>query len=119
MGCDSPKIASSATDGGAGVCSRQVLTAKPTRLTDEQVETISRAVADPKRFAMLRQIARGGDLLCVALDAHQCLSPATISHHLTVLQHAGLVQVAREGRNARLTLQEETWQAYLKSLASL
>ena len=88
-------------------------------MTEEQVEMISRAVADPKRFAIFRQIAREEALLCVALDAQQSLSPATISHHLTVLQDAGLVQVAREGRNARLVVRRANWRAYLESLASL
>lgn len=88
-------------------------------MSDQQVESISRAVADPRRFAIFRQIARDGDMLCVALDAHQSLSPATISHHLTVLQDAGLLEVAREGRTARLTLQRATWQAYLNTLAAL
>ena len=68
---------------------------------------------------MLRQIARDEALLCVALEERQSLSPATISHHLTVLQQAGLVEVAREGRNARITLQRDTWHAYLETLAAL
>lgn len=88
-------------------------------MNDEQLQKISRAVADPKRFAMLKQIARGGELLCVALEAHASLSPATISHHLTVLQEAGLIEVSREGRNARMVLHRANWQAYLDSLASL
>jgi ArsR family transcriptional regulator len=88
-------------------------------MNDEQIQRISRAVADPKRFSMLRQIARDGDLLCVALEAHGSLSPATISHHLTVLQEAGLIEVSREGRNARMVLDRAKWKAYLDALASL
>jgi ArsR family transcriptional regulator, arsenate/arsenite/antimonite-responsive transcriptional repressor len=84
------------------------------------VETISRAIADPRRFAILKQIAaceQGS--LCSCLDAQQCLSPATISHHIKELTEAGLIDARREGRNMRLVLRRDTWKAYLASLAAL
>ena len=88
-------------------------------LTPEQVQTISWAVADPRRFAMLQDIARQPVLACSGLSAQECLSPATISHHLKELQAAGLVDVGREGRELRLTLRRDVWAAYLRDLASL
>lgn len=93
---------------------------RKTRLTQEQTERISRAVADPRRFAMLQQIAAAKACTqCSALDAHQELSPATISHHLKELQEAGLVDVAREGRTAQLTLRRDVWDAYVAHLSHL
>ena len=90
------------------------------RLTQEQTERIAKALADPRRFAMLQQIASAKECMgCSALDAHQELSPATISHHLKELQEAGLVDVAREGRVARLTLRRDVWDAYVAQLAKL
>ncbi len=91
----------------------------PINLTPDQVEAISRAVADPRRFAMLQDIARKPVLACSGLSAQECLSPATISHHLKELQTAGLVEVAREGRELRLTLRRDVWDAYLRELATL
>ena len=83
------------------------------------MQAISRAVADPRRYAMLRQIAAEPSVACACLELQECLSPATISHHVKELQTAGLVVAEREGRGVRLTLQREVWEAYLRALASL
>lgn len=88
-------------------------------LTPEEFAAISRAVADPKRFAMLQQIAAEGSLACACLQMKESLSPATISHHLKELQQARLITIEREGRGVRLALQRETWRAYLRELAML
>jgi ArsR family transcriptional regulator len=94
-------------------------TAHKTRLSQEQFDAIARAVADPRRFAILQQIARKPCLACGALDEQTQISPATISHHLKELQESGLVDIAREGRTANLNLRRDVWQSYLDSLASL
>jgi len=94
-------------------------TLRKTRLSQEQFDAIARAVADPRRFAILQQIARKPCLACSALDEHNHISPATISHHMKELHEAGLVEVSREGRTASLTLRRDVWQAYVDSLASL
>jgi ArsR family transcriptional regulator len=90
-----------------------------TRLSQEQFEAISRALADPRRYAILQQIARCPSVGCSALEEHKHISPATISHHMKELQEAGLVDIVREGRSATLSLKREVWKAYLDSLASL
>ena len=89
-------------------------------LPEEQFRAIARAVADPRRYAMLRQIAmcdRG--LMCSALDVHEQISPATVSHHLKELQEAGLVEVEREGRLMRMRVRREVWESYLGQLREL
>jgi ArsR family transcriptional regulator len=90
-------------------------------MTDEQFRNISRVLADPRRFAILEQVAGAAveGLACGALHEHAQISPATISHHLKELNEAGLVEVHRDGRCANLSLQREVWQAYLKRLSSL
>ena len=94
--------------------------AKPRKhLTDDQMQAIARAVADPRRFAILQQIARKDCTQCGSLDEQKVLSPATISHHLNELADADLIDVQREGRCASLTLQRDTWNAYLAQLAKL
>jgi len=93
--------------------------AKKTRLTQEQFDAIARAVADPRRFAILRQIAAQPTMGCGALEEHKTISPATISHHIKELTEAELVEVAREGRCAHLTLRRDVWDAYLSQLGSL
>lgn len=94
-------------------------TATKTRLTQEQFDAIARAVSDPRRFAILRQIAAKPTMGCSGLKEHETISAATISHHLKELSEAGLVDVAREGRCANLSLRREVWDAYLSQLASL
>jgi ArsR family transcriptional regulator len=88
-------------------------------LTDDQVQSIARALADPRRFAILQQIARRDCTACGSLEEQKILSPATISHHLKELADAGLIDVQREGRCASLTLHRDTWNAYLEQLAKL
>jgi ArsR family transcriptional regulator len=93
--------------------------ARKSRLTQQQVETVARALADPRRFAILQQIAAQPSLGCSALQEHETLSPATISHHIKELQEAELIDVVREGRTAVLSLRRDTWNAYLEQLARL
>ena len=88
-------------------------------LTDEQMQAIARAVADPRRFAILQQIGRQDACPCGSLEEQKILSPATISHHLKELADAGLIDVQREGRCASLTLHRDIWNAYLTQLAKL
>ena len=88
-------------------------------LTDEQFHVITRALADPRRFAMFEQVAMQKSLTCGGLDARHDISPATISHHLKELTDAGLINADREGRMVRLSLCRATWNAYRRRLASL
>ena len=94
-------------------------TARKSRLTQAEFDAIARAVADPRRFAILQQVASCPGRTCSSLDEHECISPATISHHLKELTEAGLIDLVREGRTAQLTLRRDIWQAYLDRLASL
>ncbi|GGA70833.1 hypothetical protein GCM10011507_23000 [Edaphobacter acidisoli] len=94
-------------------------TNKKTTLTDEQFAAISRALADPRRYAILRQIAAADSMPCYSLAEHEVISPATISHHLKELAEAGLIEVEREGRIANLHMCRPTFDAYLARLAAL
>ena len=88
-------------------------------LTSEQFQAIARTLADPRRFAMLQQIAASETLLCSCLDVQASISPATISHHLRELQGAGLVEAQRQGRSMCLSLRRPVWNAYLRHLQTI
>ncbi len=88
-------------------------------LTQEQFHAIARAVADPRRYAILQQIAAGGCMACSALGEHEVISPATISHHLKELAEAGLIRSERAGRTATLFFCRPVWEAYCRRLAAL
>jgi ArsR family transcriptional regulator, arsenate/arsenite/antimonite-responsive transcriptional repressor len=81
---------------------------------------ISKALADPKRFEMLQRIAASKDApTCSCVRDWLGLAPATVSHHLKELESAGLVNVERDGKYARISLRRDVWDAYLNRLSSL
>ncbi len=88
-------------------------------LSSEQVDAISRAVADPRRFGILRSIAAHASTSCTTVREQHPISPATVSHHLKELEAAGLIAFEREGRTIRMTFQRDRWQQYLKQLADI
>jgi ArsR family transcriptional regulator, arsenate/arsenite/antimonite-responsive transcriptional repressor len=77
---------------------------------------ISKALADPRRFAILERIAAAPEMPCQALGAEFPVSKATMSHHVQELETAGLVTVRREGKFAYLTLQKKIWREYHREL---
>lgn len=95
------------------------MTAPLLRLSPDQVAAVARAVAEPRRFAILQQIAKQESLPCTALPVRHCISPATLSHHVKELQEAGLISSERDGRGMKLTLRRDVWEAYLRELSSL
>jgi ArsR family transcriptional regulator, arsenate/arsenite/antimonite-responsive transcriptional repressor len=60
---------------------------------------VLKALADPKRFKMVRDIAAAGELTCSQVGERFPLSQPTISHHLKILTEAGLLQVRASGQN--------------------
>ena len=67
------------------------------RLTRAQRTAILKALADPKRFELLENIARAKcPLGCAAAHEALAISPATLSHHIKALVVVGLVTQVRE-----------------------
>jgi ArsR family transcriptional regulator len=90
------------------------------RLSGRQIERIAKALAEPRRLQLLRQIgASASPTACTTLRQAHRISPPTLSHHLKELETAGLVQIERRGKEMRLTIQRDVLDAYLEHLRQI
>ncbi len=95
-------------------------TAKMPLITQERRTAILKALADPRRFELLEQIAKSGcPVNCSKARAALPISAATISHHVKELESAGLIRIEREGKFHLLSLQPGVLEALAETLQSL
>ncbi|WP_353068846.1 helix-turn-helix domain-containing protein [Tunturibacter empetritectus] len=88
-------------------------------LSEDQFQAIARALSDPRRFAILQQVGASEGMECSALQEHESISPATVSHHMKELSEAGLIEIRRVGRGANLYLHRSVFEAYVRRLSSI
>lgn len=97
--------------------------AKSITLTEEQALLIAKALADPRRYEILRRL-RGG--MCGNEAGMECrsvldcfdISPATLSHHMKELETAQLVKAVRKGKFVSYLLRRDILDAYFQRLKS-
>jgi ArsR family transcriptional regulator len=63
-----------------------------------QVEKISKALADETRLMIFEMVAAKGQMNCGEIVSTQGVTPATVSHHLKILNEAGLIDCQRDGQ---------------------
>jgi ArsR family transcriptional regulator, arsenate/arsenite/antimonite-responsive transcriptional repressor len=91
-----------------------------TELSEDQIHLIAKALADPRRLELLRQIGSCTTPVgCADIRGCHEVSAATLSHHMKELEIAGLIGVAREGKFVSYTLRRDVLKAYTDQLAKL
>ena len=79
-----------------GVCCPPTLRARPEKI--EQTSEILKALADPTRLQMMLSLRDAKEPVCICdFTATFDISQPTVSHHMSRLREAGLVDVTRRG----------------------
>lgn len=76
--------------------------ARPTRTArfdarDRELAVLTKALGHPARVAILRKLITGGECICGVIVSDLPLAQATVSQHLKVLKHAGLIRGEVDG----------------------
>lgn len=87
-------------------------------MDDARLVRVLKALADPHRFKMLREIAGAGELSCGEIGERFPLAQPTISHHLKILIDAGLVVARREAQRGYMSIDREVLDRALALLPS-
>ena len=86
-------------------------------LSEDQLQLIAKALADPRRYDILKRLGEHERALaCGTVLACLDISPATLSHHMKELKTAGLVQEVRKGKFVSYFPQREVLEAYCERL---
>ena len=68
---------------------------------------IFKALGDPIRWSIVRQMAATDELACSTLEETLPISKPSISYHTKILTQAGLISVRKQGRNYFYTLRRD------------
>ncbi|WP_328912188.1 MULTISPECIES: ArsR/SmtB family transcription factor [unclassified Streptomyces] len=83
------------------------------------VSDVMKALSDPIRWDIIRQMAEVPELPCAVLESTLPISKPTISYHTKILGQVGLLEVRKEGRNFFYTLNREVLRDLMDELWAL
>ena len=84
-----------------------------------ELEKISRALADATRLRIFEAISKKPSMNCGELVSLRGVTPATVSHHLKILNEAGLIACRRQGQFVYNEAVPEKIAAYTKALLKI
>jgi ArsR family transcriptional regulator, arsenate/arsenite/antimonite-responsive transcriptional repressor len=67
-------------------------------VTREQIEKISKALADETRLRIFEAISSQPKMTCGDIVSLRGVTAATVSHHLKILHAAGLIECQKKGQ---------------------
>lgn len=85
----------------------------------QRVERISKALADETRLRVFEEISSRERMTCGEIVSMLGVTPATVSHHLRILQEAGLIECQREGQFVYSEAKPRALAQYTRELAAL
>jgi len=85
-------------------------------MDEKRFRRVAKALADPRRFEILRAISRSGEMSCGAIAERFPIGQSTVSHHLKLLEDADLVSVRREGQHGFFSARPDVLEEYIKEL---
>lgn len=85
-------------------------------IDQERFARIAKALADPRRFQILEEIANCREVGCQRLCEQFPVAQPTMSHHLKELARAGLIEPWREGQFAFYRFRADVFDDYVSAL---
>ena len=87
---------------------------------DEDVLRFMACLSEPKRFSIVRLLASSGtDMSCGAIGTSIGLSPSLLSHHLSALEAAGVLERRRNGLWTLNRLRRDVLERHIATLSRL
>ncbi len=83
------------------------------------IEKISKALADKTRLRIFEAISATKNMNCGEIVSLRGVTRATVSHHLKILNEAGLIACRRKGQFVYSETVPETIAAYTRALARI
>ncbi len=77
---------------------------------------VAKALADSRRFEILRAISESHEMSCGAIAERFPVGQSTVSHHLKLLLDAGLVTVRRGGQHGFFSARPAVLEEYITEL---
>jgi DNA-binding transcriptional ArsR family regulator len=81
------------------------------------IPDVLKALSDEMRWSIVTQMAEVDRLACTRLEHTLPVSKPTISYHIKVLYHAGLIEIHKEGRNYFYRLRRDVLDSVLHGVA--